>query len=179
VKKKLSHSRREPERIVRGVMLAILCVFALPVIVSALILMVAVLNAREGSLASVLFPGSYWPNLLSIAFRISLIPGVAYLTYRMLSGVRDRSGQKTSCCRLSFPNAINCVCLHAFAASFKPSVSRMKAIFIQPVCVAEIDRFGLHQLDKVFQVVPSNRQIFWRQSTLHLHALNAYHDPCP
>lgn len=71
-----------------------MCVFALPVIVSGFILLAAVLNGGQGSLANVLLPDNYWRILLSFSFRISLIPGIAYLTYRGLSRLRDRRGEK-------------------------------------------------------------------------------------
>ena len=62
-------------------------------IVGAFILTAAFLNAGQ-SLTTTLLPGSYWLALLSFAFRISLIPGFAYLTYRAVSRLHDRCGEK-------------------------------------------------------------------------------------
>jgi len=62
--------------------------FVLPLIVSAYILTAAILNASQGSLPTVLFADNNLRNLLSIAFRISLIPGVAVLVYRALKSLR-------------------------------------------------------------------------------------------
>jgi hypothetical protein len=94
VNKKLPDRGIELESMFRGIMFASLCIFALPVIVSIFILTAAVLNGVQGSLPSVLFPDSYWRSLLSFGFRISLIPGIAYLTYRGLSRLPDRSVEK-------------------------------------------------------------------------------------
>jgi hypothetical protein len=62
--------------------------------------------------------------------------------------------------------------------SFQCSVSRMKAIVIQPVYVAYKNSLALHQLDKAFQVVSSSGQIFRRQPTFQFHALDTYRIPC-
>ena len=91
--RKLPSRRGELESIFRGIRFALLCIFGLPVIVSAFILTAALLNAGQ-SLTTVLLPGSYWLALLSFAFRISLIPGFAYLTYRAVSRLHDRCGEK-------------------------------------------------------------------------------------
>ena len=91
--RKLSSRRGELESIFRGIRFALVCVFALPLIVSAFTLTAAFLNAGQ-SLTTVLLPGSYWLALLSFAFRISLIPGFAYLTYRAVSMLHDRCGEK-------------------------------------------------------------------------------------
>jgi hypothetical protein len=93
VNRKLPSRRGELESIFRGIRFAVVCIFALPVIVSAFILTAALLNAGQ-SLTTVLLPGSYWLALLSFAFRISLIPGFAYLTYRAVSRLHDRCGEK-------------------------------------------------------------------------------------
>ena len=91
--RKLSSRRGELESIFRGIRFALVCVFALPLIVSAFTLTAAFVNAGQ-SLTTVLLPGSYWLALLSFAFRISLIPGFAYLTYRAVSMLHDRCGEK-------------------------------------------------------------------------------------
>ena len=70
------------------------CIFALPIIVSGFILMAAVLNGGQGSFASAFSPDSYWRILLSFSFRTSLIPGIAYLTYRGLNRLHDQHGEK-------------------------------------------------------------------------------------
>lgn len=75
-------------------MFSSICIFTLPVIITFFILTAAILNLDQGSFASRLFLDSYWKNLLSFAFRISLIPGIIYLTYRGLSRLRDRRGEK-------------------------------------------------------------------------------------
>jgi hypothetical protein len=93
VNRKLSSRRGELESIFRGIRFALVCVFALPLIVSAFTLTAAFLNAGQ-SLTTVLLPGSFWLALLSFAFRISLIPGFAYLTYRAVSMLHDRCGEK-------------------------------------------------------------------------------------
>jgi len=93
VNRKLSSRRGELESIFRGIRFALVCVFALQLIVSAFTLTAAFLNAGQ-SLTTVLLPGSYWLALLSFAFRISLIPGFAYLTYRAVSMLHDRCGEK-------------------------------------------------------------------------------------
>jgi hypothetical protein len=93
VNRKLPSRRGEVESIFRGIRFPLVCVFALPLIVSAYILTAALLNAGQ-SLTTVLLPGSYWLALLSFAFRISLIPGFAYLTYRAVSRLHDRCGEK-------------------------------------------------------------------------------------
>jgi hypothetical protein len=92
--KRLPDRQRELESVCRGIMFAFICAFALPMIVSGFILVAAVLNGGQGSLAHVLLPGSYWRTLLSFSFRISLIPGIAYLTHRGVSRLRDRRGEK-------------------------------------------------------------------------------------
>ena len=91
--RKLSSRRGELESIFRGIRFALVCVFALPLIVSAFTLTAAFVNAGQ-SLTTVLLPGSYWLALLSFGFRISLIPGFAYLTYRAVSMLHDRCGEK-------------------------------------------------------------------------------------
>jgi len=93
VNRKLPSRRGELESIFRGIRFAVTCIFALPVIVSAFFLTAAFLNAGQ-SLTTVLLPGSYWLALLSFGFRISLIPGFAYLTYRAASVLHDRCGEK-------------------------------------------------------------------------------------
>jgi hypothetical protein len=92
--KRLPDRRRELESVYCGVVFAFICAFALPVIVSGFILVAAVLNGSQGSLADILLPDSYWRILLSFSFRISLIPGIVYLTYRVVSRLRDRRGEK-------------------------------------------------------------------------------------
>jgi len=94
VNKKLPDREIELEGMFRGMMFASICIFVLPVIVSIFILTAAILNGVQGSLASVLFSDSYWRSLLSFGFRISLIPGIAYLTYRGLSRLPDRRVEK-------------------------------------------------------------------------------------
>jgi hypothetical protein len=93
VNRKFPSRRGELESIFRGIGFALACIFVLPVIVSAFILTAALLNAGQ-SLTTVLLPGSYWLALLSFAFRISLIPGFAYLTYCAVSRLHDRCGEK-------------------------------------------------------------------------------------
>ena len=89
----MASRRGELESIFRGIRFAFACIFALPVIVGAFILTAAFLNAGQ-SLTTTLLPGSYWLALFSFAFRISLIPGFAYLTYRAVSMLHDRCGEK-------------------------------------------------------------------------------------
>ena len=85
---------RELESICRGIIFVFTCIFALPIIVSGFILMAAVLNGGQGSFASAFSPDSYWRILLSFSFRTSLIPGIAYLTYRGLNRLHDQHGEK-------------------------------------------------------------------------------------
>ena len=92
--KKLPDRRLEMESVFRGILFVCICVFALPVIVAIFVLMAAVLNLGQGSLTSMPFPDTYWKNLLSFTVRISLIPGIVYLTSRGLSRLRDRAGEK-------------------------------------------------------------------------------------
>jgi hypothetical protein len=84
----------ELESVFRGILFALIYVFALPVGVTIFILMAAVLNLRHGSLTSMPFPDSYWKNLLSFAFRLSLIPGIVYLASRGLNQLRHRRSEK-------------------------------------------------------------------------------------
>jgi hypothetical protein len=87
--KKLPNRRLELESVFRGILFSFICIFILPVIITAFILTAAILNLDQGFLASGLFR-----YILSFAFRISLIPGIVYLTYLGLSRLRDRSGEK-------------------------------------------------------------------------------------
>ena len=86
----LSDRRREFDSMVHGLRVVFFVLFALPLVIGAFILMAAVLNPGQGSVATVLVPNSYWKSLLSIAARISLIPGVALLTHRVLSSSAKR-----------------------------------------------------------------------------------------
>lgn len=90
----LSDRRREFDSMVHGLRVVFFVLFALPLVIGAFILMAAVLNPGQGSVATVLVPNSYWKSLLSITARISLIPGFALLTHRALSSLRDRSREK-------------------------------------------------------------------------------------
>jgi hypothetical protein len=92
--KKLSDRRRELDNLFRGILFSLICIFILPVIFTVLILTAAILNLHQGSFASGLFADSYWRGLLSFTFRISLIPGIVYLTYLGLSRLRNRRGEK-------------------------------------------------------------------------------------
>ena len=92
--KKLSDRRLELESVFRGILFVLICVFTLPIIVATFVLTAAILNLEPGSLASMPFPDSYWKNLLSFAFRVSMIPGIVYLTSRGLRRLRNRGGEK-------------------------------------------------------------------------------------
>jgi hypothetical protein len=92
--KKLPDRRLELESVFRGILFSFICIFTLPLIITVFILTAAILNLDQGSLAGGLFRNSYWKNLLSFAFRISLIPGIVYLTYLGLSRLRDRRREK-------------------------------------------------------------------------------------
>ena len=94
MKKRLPDRRLELEKVLRGVAYCFICVFIPPIIVTVIILTGAMLNTGQGSLASVPFPEDFWKNLLSFSFRISLVPGIVYLTYRGLSRLRERRGEK-------------------------------------------------------------------------------------
>ena len=120
--RKFPSRRGELESIFRGIGFALACIFVLPVIVSAFILTAALLNAGQ-SLTTVLLPGSYWLALLSFGFRISLIPGFAYLTYRAASVLHDRCGEKRLVVVLSFPDAFNSICPHACPPASAPRIS--------------------------------------------------------
>jgi hypothetical protein len=94
VNKKLPDRRLELESVLRGILFVSICVFTLPVLVAIFVLTVAMLNLGQGSSTNMPFPDSYWKSLLSFAFRISLIPGIVYLTSRGLRRLRDRGGEK-------------------------------------------------------------------------------------
>jgi hypothetical protein len=78
----------------RGILFAFIYVFALPGVVTIFVLMAAALNLRHGSLNSMPFPDGYWKNLLSFAFRLSLIPGIVYLASRGLNRLQHRRSEK-------------------------------------------------------------------------------------
>ena len=63
--KKCPDPRLELESVFRGILFALIYVFALPVVVAIFVLMAAILNLRQGSLTGAPFPDSYWKNLLS------------------------------------------------------------------------------------------------------------------
>ena len=94
VNKQYPDPRLELESVFRGIVFALIYVFALPVVVTIFVLMAAVLNLRHGSLTTMPFPDGYWKNLLSFAFRLSLIPGIVYLASRGLNRLRHRRGEK-------------------------------------------------------------------------------------
>lgn len=94
VNKKLRDRRLELESVFRGILFVFICVFTLPIIVAIFVLTAAILNLGSGSLASMPFPDSYWKNLLSFAFRVSMIPGIVYLTSRRLRHLRNLGGEK-------------------------------------------------------------------------------------
>jgi uncharacterized membrane protein YhaH (DUF805 family) len=94
VNKKLPDRRLELESVLRGISFVFICVFTLPVIVAIFVLTAAILNLGQGSSTNMPFPDSYWKSLLSFAFRISLIPGIVYLTSRGLRRLRDRGREK-------------------------------------------------------------------------------------
>ena len=92
--KKLPDRRLELESVFRGILFVFICVFTLPIIVAIFVLTAAILNLGSGSLASMPFPDTYWKDLLSFAFRVSMIPGIVYLTSRGLRRLRNLGGEK-------------------------------------------------------------------------------------
>ena len=92
--KKLPDRRLELESVLRGILFVFICVFTLPVIVAIFVLTAAILNFGQESSTNMPFPDSDWKSLLSFAFRISLIPGIVYLTSRGLRRLRDQGGEK-------------------------------------------------------------------------------------
>jgi hypothetical protein len=82
VNKQYPDPHLELESVFRGILFALIYVFALPVVVTVFVLMAVVLNLRHRSLASMPFLDGYWKNLLSFAFRFKLDPGIVYLASR-------------------------------------------------------------------------------------------------
>ena len=99
----------ELERVLRGLLVIFFVLFALPVFVSFLILTAAVLNSAHRSAATIFPLDSYWAHLLSIGFRTSLIPGVAFLVYCVVNRLRYRPLEH----RLAFV-AFSVLCLVVF-----------------------------------------------------------------
>ena len=94
MKKRLPDRRLELERVLLGILYSLICVFTPPVIVAVITLTAATLNLGHGHPASSPSLDDYWKNLLSFSFRISLIPGIVYLTYRGLNRLRERHGER-------------------------------------------------------------------------------------
>jgi hypothetical protein len=82
VKKQLP-DRREFESIIRGISRVVFAVLALPIIVSSVALLAAILFG-QGGLEAILAPNSGWIRLVSFVFCICMIPGISYLAYRGL-----------------------------------------------------------------------------------------------
>jgi hypothetical protein len=88
VKKQLP-DRREFESVIRGISLVVIVVLALPIIVSSIALLAAVLNG-QGGLEAILAANSGWIRLVSFVFCICTIPGISYLAYRGLRRLSQR-----------------------------------------------------------------------------------------
>jgi hypothetical protein len=99
----------ELERVLRGLLVVFFVLFSLPVFVSFLILIAAVLNSAHRSAATIFPLDSYWAHLLSIGFRTSPIPGVAFLVYCVVNRLRYRPLEH----RLAFV-AFSLLCLVVF-----------------------------------------------------------------
>src|SRR6516225_5975811 len=108
-----------------------------------------------------LYPGNC--NVMgSVAFISFLLPGEKSIARR--NSLRSSSGQeRTSSQECESRTSASIIHdeiiwpkwpereLRNAGMSLKPSVSSMKAIFIQLVCVAKKDRFSFHQLNEVFK----------------------------
>jgi hypothetical protein len=101
LKKRLPDRHREFESVIRGMLFVFFAVFALPIIVSAFTLLAAVLN-EKGGLAALLSPDTGWRRLVSLGFRISMIPGILYLACRGFRRVYKRGEQRRLLAMLAF-----------------------------------------------------------------------------
>ena len=107
------------EKVLRGLIVVFLVLFSLPVFVSFLTLVAAVLTSAHRSGATIFTLDSHWAILLSVGFRISLIPGVALLVYRVLNRLRHRPLEH----RLAFV-AFSLLCLVVFVYAPSQQYSR-------------------------------------------------------
>jgi hypothetical protein len=112
----------ELDRVLRGLLVVFFVLFALPVFVSFLILTAAVLNSAHRSAATIFPLDSRWAHLLSIGFRTSLIPGVAFLVYCVVNRLRYRPLEH----RLAFV-AFSLLCLVVFVYAPSRQYSHNKA----------------------------------------------------
>jgi hypothetical protein len=108
---------REFEDIIHGLRIAFLLVFALPLLLGAFILLVVTLFPTSSSTATLFAPYSDWRSILSITFRIALIPGVILLICRITSRRRGSPSRRFLAIFLS----VLLIAIFAFAPGQKPS----------------------------------------------------------
>src|SRR5271165_3719529 len=116
MKRDRSEHLDELEKVFRGLLLVFLVLFSLPVFVSFLILAAAVLTPAHTSTGTIFPLDSHCATLLSIWFRISLIPGVALLVYSVVNRLRHRPLGTPTGFRRIFPLVFGCLCLRSFPA---------------------------------------------------------------
>lgn len=119
MKRDRSEHLDELEKVFRGLLLVFLVLFSLPVFVSFLILAAAVLTPAHTSTGTIFPLDSHCATLLSIWFRISLIPGVALLVYSVVNRLRHRPLEH----RLAFV-AFSLLCLVVFVCAPSRQYSR-------------------------------------------------------
>jgi hypothetical protein len=85
---------REFENIINGLRIVCLLVFAVPLVLGAFILLIAALFSSTSPITAVFVPNGYWRNVLSITFRIGLIPGVVVLICRIANRRRGSGSRR-------------------------------------------------------------------------------------
>ena len=119
----MRRSRLEPradlEKVIRGLKFVSLVLFSLPLCVSLLILLAAVMTSGHRPGVPIFPLNSQWASLLSGGFRISIIPGFAVLVYYVVNRLRYRPLEH----RLAFV-AFSLMSLVIFV--FAPSRSRSR-----------------------------------------------------
>ncbi|MBV8815806.1 MAG: hypothetical protein JO271_15050 [Verrucomicrobia bacterium] len=114
---------REFEDVIHGLRIAFLLVFILPLVIGAFVLLIAALFPTSSPIAALFAPGSYWRSILSVTFRIALIPGVVVLIHRITRRRRSPRSRRFLAIFLS----VLLIALFAFAPGQKQRSDRTAA----------------------------------------------------
>jgi hypothetical protein len=114
---------REFEDVIQGLRIALLLVFILPLVVGAFVLLIAALFPTSSSMTALFAPGSCWRSILSVTFRIALIPGVILLIHRI---TRRRRGPRSQRFLAIFISVL-LIAIFAFAPGQKQRSDRTTA----------------------------------------------------